>query len=140
MLASQISLAAQGVSLDSQTGSVSVFNILEGIAASGLPVFVQNTNFFAMLTRAADDPPDYDGTFTISMGEDEIVRQDARLVFGEKLRNRLVVRIPGIVITRPGILVFRLRVNDRVVAEYETTVTLSQEQPQVQADQQPAPR
>src|SRR5258706_5213525 len=124
MLQNKVCLVAQGVTIDNQTNAVSIFSMVEGVAASGFPVFMQNINFFTLLTRDAADPHEYDGLFTISMGEEELIRQLVHLVFGDKLRNRLVIRIPGVVVTRPGQLAFRLTVNDSLVADYVTEVTL----------------
>jgi hypothetical protein len=43
--------AAVAVIRDAETNAVSAFNILEGVGAAGLPVFMQQLAFFSLAIR-----------------------------------------------------------------------------------------
>jgi hypothetical protein len=118
MIRQKICFVAEGVLIDSHTGQASAFNILEGIQAGGFPLFIQKSAFFCLWERDDTDASQYRAVFTVTLGNEEIARQNLDIDFLEKIRNRSIVYLNGIVIPRPGLVVFRLSVPEHATAEY----------------------
>src|SRR5690349_1315053 len=111
---SKACLVAQGITRDADSDTISIYNILEGVAAEGFPLFVGHLSFFCLLEKTANEPNEYTGIFSISLGGTELASQPVPLNFGGRQRNRVIIRIPGTVLPNPGDLVFRLVIPDRI--------------------------
>src|SRR5262249_50951794 len=107
---SKACLVAQGVVRDADTDVISIYSILEGVAAEGFPLYLGNISFFCLLEKAAAEPNAFTGTFSITLGGEELVSQQVNLDFGGRHRNRVVIRVPGTELPNPGDLVFRLNI------------------------------
>src|SRR5439155_1886940 len=118
IMISKACLVAQGVTRDADTDTITIYNILEGVAAEGFPLFLGNLSLFCLLEKTADEPNEYSGTFSISLGRTELASQGVALNFQGHQRNRVIIRIPGAVLPNPGDLIFRLVVPDRFEVEY----------------------
>lgn len=130
-------LTAQGITVDSQTNALSLYNILEGVAAESFPVFLQNISYLCLLQKDADDQSTYAATFRVLIDTDELLHQDVQLDFASRLRNRVIIRVPGLVVPRPGNLVFQLTLPDQINSEYTVAASLAQPQPSQVVPPQP---
>jgi hypothetical protein len=104
MITCKLLLCAEGVLRDAERGGISIFNILEGLEVTGFPFFLQKMDIFALFERLPDDPPIYNLLFRISIGEVELVATRLAVDFRDKLRNRSMVHIQGLVIPHPGLM------------------------------------
>jgi hypothetical protein len=122
MIHPKICFAALAVVRDAETNSMSVFNILEGVTAVGIPLLIQNMSFFVLWQREEADERRIEGTFTAAIGDQELSQVRVDLDFGENIRNRTVVNLNGLVIPRPGTLRFRIVLTNNVEATYTVDV------------------
>jgi hypothetical protein len=123
MVRSLVCLAAENVVRDATSNSISVFNILEGVSGNGFPLLVQRTAFLTVWERERVDPQDYAGRFAVSLGGTELIARNVSVNFRDKLRNRSILTVNGLVIPQPGTLVFSLTISSDVVARYAVEVS-----------------
>jgi len=121
MLVPKLSLIAEGVIRDVATNSISVFNILEGLAAQGFPFFLQHLNFFVLWEKAESDPSVFEGTFSIKNNSVSLIEDKFKIDFEGKLRSRSIINVNGLLIKEPGILKASLNFNG-VEAEYSVSI------------------
>lgn len=121
----KICFVAEGLSIDNATNQVSAFGIMEGVGAESFPMFVQKLAFFSLFEREPGDPAQVRGEFTVSLGDEILLRQATEFDFGAGRRTRTVFRLMGLVVPRPGNVVFRLVLAGQTVpaAEYAVAVT-----------------
>ena len=137
MITCKLLLCAQGVVRDAEHGGISVFNILEVIQAAGFPMLIQQMDILAVFEREREDPPQHEVHFRISIADTELLATTLAIDFEDKLRNRSMLHVQGIVIPHPGNLIVSARLADVTLRIYEVTV----EQigpPPVEAHQEPA--
>jgi hypothetical protein len=109
MIRPLLCVASEGISVDRKTGSVSVFSVLEQITAQGFPVLFQRLALFVLWEKDADDPARVAGRLVIDVMGQELFAQAVEINFQDKLRNRYVVRMNGLILPRPGLLRFAVR-------------------------------
>ena len=115
-------LAAEGVIRDAETNTISVFNILERITATGFPLFIQRLTFFALWERALEDPERTMGHFRAELGGRDLHTIDLPIDFQGRLLNRTTIRIAGLVVPQPGSLRFSIALEDGTTASYTVEV------------------
>jgi hypothetical protein len=131
MITARLCFAALAVVRDSESNSISAFNILEGLTAAGTPFLMQSVSFFALWQRELTDPPRASGTFTVAINDEELNRAAINVDFGGNTRNRTVVNVNGLVVPRPGSLRFRIVLETGARAEYAVDVVTLPTVPQV---------
>lgn len=122
MINTKICIVAEGVIRDVQTNSISIYNILEGLTAQGFPLFIQKITFFTLWEKEQNDPEQYNTTFTIELDEEPLMSQSIDIDFQGRLRNRSMVSINGLVVPKPGNLLFSMKLVDGPEAKYEVLV------------------
>jgi len=141
MYEQKIALLAKDVSIDGQTNAVSVFNIIEGFQIVG-PVLIPEVAFFAIIGRDPADPPEVKADFRISLDETELVRAPvAAIRFSDKPQARVVIRLGGLPVPKPGTLVAQLvGDNGERLAGYQIKITAAPTPPaSITVDTAPAP-
>ncbi len=123
MIRGKMGLCAESVVRDAETNSISVFNILEDIAASVFPLFLQKLVFFALLERDEEDPAEYDLRFVVEHPSQDLFNASFHIDFQGRLRTRAIVNLQGLVIPAPGPITFRLRSESDELASYTIGVT-----------------
>jgi len=132
MVRPKLCFVASGVTRDADTNAISAYNILEGIRAAGVPVFIQNVSFFVLWERDPTDNPNYAGTFTAAIGGQTLVTNAGVVVnFGDKTKHRTIVNVNGMVVPTVGLLTLALVLDNGVRAEY--TIAIEGPQANVQA-------
>jgi len=98
---------------DADSNTVSIFNILEGIAGAGFPLLVQSFAALVILQRdPTADAAEHDGTFEISIGGQQLVRANVHVNFEDKKHTRQIVRLNGMVVPAPGTLEMRFQMGE----------------------------
>lgn len=110
MVRSIICLVADSVIRDAETQLVSVFNILEGITSEGFPLVIPKLTFFSLWGRDEGDARQFTARFTINLDGTELKSLEVPINFSDKVRNRNFVAIHGLLIPRPGSIVFSLKI------------------------------
>ena len=117
-----ICLAAKGVVRDAETGTISVYSILEQINAEGFPFFVQELALLAMWKREQDDPADIDLRVNVRNNNRVLSNEPFRVAFGEMPLNRSIVNVRGLVVHEPGEVHFEFLRDNQVIAHYSVDV------------------
>src|SRR5688572_2859702 len=120
-----ISLVAVGVIRNADGDQVSIFNLVEGIAAEGFPLFVPNLSFFVLWEREPNEPAQYQATLNVRLDQRVLLTHGATVDFQQHLRNRSITNLAGLVIPRPGQLVFEMMIQNGPTAAYAVTITAS---------------
>lgn len=123
MIRARICFAAFAVIRDTETNSISAFNIVEGIAAAGFPFFMPSLTFFVLWQREPNDPARINGRFTVSIEEQELVALPIEADFGQGLRNRNIVNLGGLVVPRVGALRMTCVLDTGARADYAVDIT-----------------
>lgn len=123
MIRPLLCVAAESVVRDTTSGSISVFNILESVSGAGFPLLIQKAAFLAVWERSSEDPQSYEARFAVTLAGTELLRQSVSVNFRDKIRNRTLLTVNGLVVPQPGKLTFSLTVSDEVVASYAIDVT-----------------
>lgn len=118
MYLARLILAAEGIVVDRDTNSISVFNILDRITAEGFPVLLQKMALLVIWERSLEDAPQVDGRFSVHLSGRELYQQPVRVEFTTSTRNQFVLRMHGLVIPQPGVLSLRITLEGGVVTEY----------------------
>lgn len=132
MIRAMMCFAASAVVRDADSNSISAFNILEGIAAAGFPLFIQSLSYFVLWQRDAADAAEIAGTFTLSIDGDQLTTGQVNINFADKLRHRTTVNINGLIVPHPGDLRFCIQLASGQAAEYVVDVTAQPAAVQVQ--------
>ncbi|HEV3219441.1 MAG TPA: hypothetical protein VGZ48_06690 [Candidatus Acidoferrales bacterium] len=104
----KICFLAEGLIRDAESNSMSAFNIVEGITPAGLPLFVQKLAFFVLWEREPAEPERVEGQFHVLMGEERLSAANVVVEFAGLRRSRSIVYVNGLVIPRPGTIIFRI--------------------------------
>lgn len=103
----RLKLPAENVIVDQLTQDVAAIGIMAtGIKAVSYPVFLRRLCYLVFWDRSPEDAKEYDGVFSLKLGQTEIARGDVTLNFGEDLSHRTLVRVEGVVIPEAGTLEF----------------------------------
>lgn len=137
MISCRLLLCAQGVVRDAEHGGISVFNILEGIQVAAFPMIMQLMDIFAVFQRTRDDAPEYELLFRVSIGETELLSTPFAINFEDKLRNRSVLHVQGLVVPHPGTLIVSAALGENILQTYEVNIEQITP-PQVEVHQEPA--
>lgn len=122
MIESKILLCADGIVRDAESNNISIFNIIEELSSRGFPTFRPNFSCFSSLERATEDSQEYDLQLKVFNNSVELATINAHVNFQDKMRNRLIIGIQGLVIPDPGILKIILYDGERALNSYAITV------------------
>jgi hypothetical protein len=118
----RIAVAAESISRDADTGAISAFQILEGIAAQGFPLLMTRVAFFVLWEREDGDPPVNTGTVSVRLNERQLLSHGVSIDFADKRKNRSVFRFEGLVLPSVGVLSFVQDMGSAGSAEYSVEV------------------
>ena len=123
MYSSTLMLCAEGVVRDAESNTVSVYNIFEEIRSATFPVIIPKM-FILLITQRdpTQDPPAPAASIRIQLDNDLLDETDMEVNFQDKSRNRFILGVGGLAITRPGTLRFIANLANARMAEYTVTV------------------
>lgn len=96
---------AQSSAVDSQTGRLSLFHLLEQVQATNFPTAMSLT-LVGMFTREAGDPDDQSVRLKVELGETAILDSSVNFSFQGKQRSRVLMALNGLAIPSAGNLSF----------------------------------
>lgn len=102
MIRPKVCFASLAVVQDATTNSISVFNILEGIVPSALPLLLQNVSFFVLWERDLTDAARVQATFTVRNDDLALTTQQIILDFADKRNHRTIANMNGLIVPRSG--------------------------------------
>jgi hypothetical protein len=118
-------LCARGVSIDRDTGALTIFQIIDGMQATGFPVLLQDFSVIVILERSADEPAQVPVLLQILRDDDLLLQEQVAIDFGPALRHRQAINLQGIVIQSPGIVYIKIRHNNADLGVYRFPVAAS---------------
>jgi len=122
MIHSKLMLFAENIIRDTQTNKISAINIIEELASPGFPLFMAGLNVLTLLEREKDDAQTINFLLKLRLDENELAGLEVGADFQDKLRNRSIVTINGLVLPNPGILRAVLFLNEKEFALHEVSV------------------
>jgi hypothetical protein len=127
-------LVAHSAAQDIQNGSLSIFEVIEEVQAAGFPLLIQRAAFVVRLQRdPGADPQQVELTMRLLLDEEELAQGTIRTDFRDKAIANLVTRLEGLVVTRPGVLSFRMTYAGNEIARYQVRAYLTPAPPQINA-------
>lgn len=98
---------ASGVTVDSQTNQASIFGLLEEVRPVGFPAAMQ-VFLMAQFRKTPKESSSQNVQLTIALEREVIFQTPLTIDFQDKLRARLVANLAGLVVTKPGLLSFKI--------------------------------
>lgn len=96
---------AQSSAVDSQTGRLSLFHLLEQMQATAFPTSLSLT-LVGMFAKESGDPDDQSVRLRIGLDDTPLLDSSVAFSFEGKSRTRVLTAINGVGITGPGVLSF----------------------------------
>jgi hypothetical protein len=105
MITVKLMACASSVIRDADSNQISIFNIIDGVAAHGFPFLIQQFAVIVILQRdPATDPADHEATFQLRLGDQVLAEGNAAVRFDDKRHTRQILRMQGLVVPAPGTL------------------------------------
>lgn len=104
--------------VDSQSNNISFINLIEEIQAISLPITIPQVTAVIIVERDSETENETELVeLKASINGDDILLQTINTDFKGKLRNRLILVLPGFPIKNTGVLKFVVRYNNQDVIE-----------------------
>lgn len=123
MIKTKLALCAEKVIREVGSNKISLINILETINSPGFPLFIPELACLFITERSQEDPNILSCTIRISLDGKELNRMPGKISYEDKLLNRFILRMNGLVIPKPGTLrISFLKENNREIGFWEIMV------------------
>lgn len=123
MIKTKLALCAEKVIREVGSNKISLINILETINSPGFPLFIPELACLFITKRSQKDPNILSCTIRISLDGKELNRMPGKISYEDKLLNRFILRMNGLVIPKPGTLrISFLKENNREIGFWEIMV------------------
>lgn len=123
MLSAKFILWAKSASVDSQTNSLSIFEVIEELTTPQLPGVLSDTKLVTLFERNPEkDPSVFDCQLIVKNADKTIGSQKFQLDFKGLKRNRLVIMVPPFKLEKEGNLTFSFTHKNKEVATYKIDV------------------
>ena len=117
---------SEGSSIDHETNTLSIFNILDDIHPVSLPLTIPKIILTIVMAREEGEPETIDGTITVLNNQNTIGTSPAEVDFQGAKRSRLKVVLNGVPVHAPGKLVFRYAATGSLDVDAEHTIMVSE--------------
>ena len=125
MISCEVALVCESLIQDVSTNRVSAININEDLATDRFPRAYPRLVCLFMLKRDTSDPAQVEVRVEFLHEDVELQGVPIRVDFGDKLRNRTIVKVDGLVIPGPGLLRVRLVKEGEELGHYDIAVSQS---------------
>jgi len=122
MIKSKLLICAEGVVIDKKSNNASIFEILEQLSFSTLPVVFPKLVVFSAFERDEGDDEKWDGRLCISVAGSVILDNEIVHDFKGTMRSRNIITVGGLPITQPGKLEVSVRKDTEIFASYTLDV------------------
>ena len=131
MIKCRVAVLGESVVRDVSTNNISVFNILERVAAHKFPIAIPKVVALFMLTREGGDSEAPECLMGITISGEELNRYPINVNFQGKLLHRMIVEVGGLVIPKPGIMRTSIIIEGQEAGSWELEVAQI-EKPKIQ--------
>jgi hypothetical protein len=119
----QFALCAQSASVDRSSNRVSIFNVIDHIPATSLPLILPSVTFVSILeTEKQNEPVSFKGVFSVKLNNNIIVKGEVPVSFVNGRLARVLLNMNGLQIREHGTLSFRLEIPKEVTAEVQVQI------------------
>src|SRR5262245_37650813 len=115
---SRVCLAALGVIRDAASNNISVYSIVDQLAAEAFPVFLQQIFVLGIWEREDGDPATINLGFRALNNQQQISAGNIEVIWGGQRRHRTIFALQGLVVREPGELRFEFSRDGAVLASY----------------------
>ena len=112
-------LCSQSSAVDVRRNTISVFHILEELAAPAFPIVIQALSIVAMLELDENEPADPRVLLRILLGDQQLFEGPFQADFRVRRKARALADFNGLVIPAPGVLNVLLHAGDRDIATWQ---------------------
>jgi Family of unknown function (DUF6941) len=125
MIESKLALCAHKIIRDAETNAISIIELIENIGARRFPIIVPQLTCLFRLVRAPSDSEQVDCIVTLSLGNNELLRQPVRVDFQRKVTTRVILNLIGVPFMTTGSVKIQLSIGDQLVgfSEFEVSQT-----------------
>lgn len=102
-----MAVCASAALVDRFSNQLSIFNVLEQIAAPGFPIWIPQITFIVTLQREIQEPPRFQTRVQVLLGETLIAENAVAIDFENNLTARTIMTFQGLPINGPGEIAFR---------------------------------
>lgn len=122
MITCKLALCAESVVRDIESNRVSIFNIFEGIKSHGFPIGIPRYTCFFFLSRGESDNATFEASLSFDLNGSSLKDFTVNVNFEDKMNNRVIANVFGLVIPGPGILSTRLMYETRELGRWDIEV------------------
>lgn len=118
----QFALCAQAASVDRASNRISIFNVIDHIAATTLPINLPAITFVAVLETERNEAANYRGVFTAKLNDKVITQGEVPVSFVNGNLARVLLNLSSVPVREGGILAFSLVIPEMVTAAVQVRV------------------
>lgn len=115
-------MCAESVVRDAETNTVSVFNMIDELGATGMPAGIPKLSALFVLENTTIEQAPLDGHVTFTLDGKELNKIPVKVDFQDKFRTRVIVVIEGIVLQEYGVLTVSLDVEGQPGGQWDIRV------------------
>jgi hypothetical protein len=105
-----------------RTNRLSLFHLMDGLAAQAFPIVLPTLMFLAWLERSAKEAATGDMTLRLKLRGREIANLPLGYDFQDKLRTRIITEIGGVVVDSPGRIEASIIFKNRSIADWDMPI------------------
>lgn len=130
----QFALCAQTASVDRSSNRISIFNVIDHIPTTTLPILIPTITFVSILENDQNEAVNFKGVFEGKFNNNVIARGEVPVSFVWSGRlARVLLTLTGIPINENGTLSFTLTIPGKVTAEAKLQVMNVANEPTIPA-------
>jgi hypothetical protein len=104
MIKAKLAVCGEKVIRDAVSNKISIVNIIETIKSPGFPLFIPELTCLFITERSQKDPENIDCFTRFALDKKELNIVPGKISYTDKLLNRFILIINGLVISKPGTL------------------------------------
>lgn len=104
MIKAKLAVCGEKAIRDAISNKISVVNIIESIKSPGFPLFVPELTCLFITERSQKDPESIDCFIRFSLDKKELNIVPGKISYTDKLLNRFILVMNGLLIPKPGML------------------------------------
>jgi hypothetical protein len=127
MISSKLFLVAERVIRDSESGSISIINILDDIAAESYPILIHKVVAISYLQKTDTDSGKQTLQFQLFNNSTQIGDHQIKVDFRGKNHTKAIIELGGIPLSEPGKASFVLKFEETELNSYSINLVLREE-------------
>lgn len=118
----QFALCAQTASVDRSSNRISIFNVIDHVPTTTLPIILPSVTFVSIFENERNEAANFKGVFEGRINDKTIVRGEVPVSFVNGRLARVLLTLNSIPINEHGTLSFRLEIPGMVTAAVQVPI------------------